>query len=524
MTKINFQFFLSLALAACTGTPNTVEVALAPSLISSLDGRTTVSAIVAEDATPIPDTAVQLTVDYTDRNGTPHVIAPIDGRTDERGVFAATLEGLQWDGTGKVTVTVDALAGEADFAVLDRTPPKVELLSPTTDNHVGPGLPIDVQVHVADEIGVGQVILDVTDNVQGNGNINRSTTLVSGTLDGTVTFRINVPQGAQAGETLVLYALATDLSGNSAAAMALTLTVDPTITIATPPGLMGSLLADGTATLLNDPRSIASSPKDGKLYVADVAGGACANHCIWQVDPATGTVNPTPVFAGLANVVGLGVIEGIAFDATGDNLYFTDRQDRTGRLTFNGTAYASPVLCNDPQTQRPQDPVHIVFDPTLGLLTPDGNGRELVQISTCAPGTAGVDFTNNQNFDQPHGIALGPTGEIYVSDQAANQLVRVDRANGAVTGFDAQIESPRGIEWFAGGTTPFADSLMVASARGGGGGGGGVIESTKGLGTKLAAAFLRNTATDLAFIGGTMFVLTSPSANNRGRIYKVSGF
>ena len=170
----------------------------------------------------------------------------------------------------------------------------------------------------------------------------------------------------------MLYALATDLSGNSAAAMPITLTVDPAITIATPPGLTGALLTDGTNATLNDPRSIASSPKDSKLYVADVAGGACANHCIWQVDPATGTVASTPVF------IGLGTIEGVAFDATGDNLYYTDNQDRTGQLTWNGTAYATPVLCNNAGTQRPQNPMHLVFDPTLGLLTADGNGQELV--------------------------------------------------------------------------------------------------------------------------------------------------
>jgi hypothetical protein len=506
MIKTSFRVSITLALGACAGTPNTVEVALAPPVISSLDGRTTVSAIVAEDAIPIADTAVQLTVEYTDRNGTAHAIEPIDGQTNDRGVFTTTVEGLLWDGTGTITVTSEGLAGEAVFAVLDRTPPKVEILSPTTDNRVGPGLPIDVRVHVTDEIGVGQVILDTTDNFGGNG---RSSTLVSGTQDGTVTFRLNVPQGAQAGQNMVLYALATDLSSNSAAAMPITLTVDPTITIATPPGLMGSLLADGSTASLNDPRSIASSPKDSKLYVADVAGGACAGHCIWQVDPTTGMVTPTPVF------VGVGVIEGVAFDATGDNLYYTDRQDRTGRLAWDGAAYTNPVICNATATQRPQDPIHVVFDPTLGLLTPDGNGKQLVQIATCAITTVGVNFTN-YNFDQPRGIALGPLGEIYVSDGNTEEIVRVDRTNGAVSVFETRVQEPYGMEWLATGATPYASSLMVTSSD-------RVIESTKGAGV-LAAAYLRNVPIDLAFLSGTMFVLTSPSANNRGRIYRVTGF
>jgi len=507
MTRASLWASIPVLLAACAGPPSTVEVALAPAVISSLDGRTTVTALVADHTTPLSEQSVQVTIDYTDRNGTAHPIDPINGTTNERGVFTTTIEGLAWDGTGTITVTAASETGEAVFAVLDRTPPKVTILPPTTDLRVGPGLPIDIQVHVTDEIGVGQVILDATGGFGGGGG--RSSTLVSGTQDGTVTFRLDVPNGAQPGPTLVLYALATDLSGNSAAAMPITLTVDPTITIATPPGLMGSLLADGTATLLTDPRAIASSPKDSKLYVADVAGGTCQGGCIWQVDPATGVVNPTPVF------VGQGELEGIAFDATGDNLYYSDRPDRTGRLTWSGTAYATPVECNNAGAQRPQDPYHLVFDPTLGLLTPDANGQELVRIATCAVGTTGADFTNH-NFDQPRGIGLGPAGEIYVSDQGAEEIVRVDRTTGAVSVFEARIQQPYGVEWLATGTTVYASSLMVAS-------GDRVIESTKGMGA-LAAAYLRNTPIDLAFIAGTMFVLTSPSQGNRGRIYKVSGF
>ena len=498
---------LPLLAIGCAGSPDTVQVGLAPDVISSLDGRTTITALTAEGATPVADSAVEIAIDYTDRNGTPHVIDGVTGKTNERGVFTATLEGLLWDGTGTVTVTTGDVSGEAAFAVLDRTPPVVTILPPTTDNRVGPGLPIDVQVHVTDEIGVGQLILDVT----GNGTIisNRSTRLVSGALDSTITFRVDIPNGAQASDTIELFALATDLSGNSAAATPITLTVDPTITIATPPGLVGALLTTGTTTSLNDPSAIASSPKDGKLYVADSAGGACNGACIWRVDPTTGVIDATPA------VVGAGQIEGVAFDATGDNLYYSDRQDRTARLTWNGTAYATTVVCNSIANQRPQDPYHLVFDPSLGLLTPDDNGQELARIATCDPTTSGTFFTNH-NFDQPRGIALGGAGEIFVSDEAADEIVRVDRTNGATTVFEGAIGAPYGLEWLAGGTSAFADSLMVASRD-------RVVESTRGAGT-LAAAYLRNAPIDLAFIGGTLFVLTSPSNNNRGRIYTVSGF
>lgn len=497
---------LVIATTACSSTPNTVEVALAPSVISSLDGRTTITALVAEDTTPIADHDVHVTIDYVDRNGTPHAIDPIDGTTNERGVFTATLEGLAWDGTGTITVDAGDATGAATFGVLDRTPPKVTILSPTTDMRVGPGLPLDIQVHVTDEIGVGQVILDTTGDF---GNGRRSTTLVSGTLDGTVTFRLDVPADAPAGPNQELFALATDLSGNSAVAAPLTLTIDPAIVIATPPGLAGSVLTNGSTAALANPRAIAASPKDGKLYVADIAGGACADHCIWQVDAATGAVATAPV------LVGLGVIEGVAFDAAGDNLYYTDRQRRTGRLTWNGTAYATPTLCNNAAAAPPEDPYHLVFDPARGLLMPDDARQEVVRVAACDATATGAELTNH-GFDQPRGIAIGGAGELYVSDLGAEEIVRVDPATGAATIFETRIGNPYGVEWLGASTTPFANSLMVASRD-------RIVESTQGAGT-TAAAYLRNPPIDVAFIAGTMFILTTPSQNDRGRIFKVTGF
>ena len=243
--------------AACTGDPDTVQVELSPSLISSIDGTTHVMAIVAAGTTPLDGEPVRITVDYTDRNGTAHPIDPIDAKTDSRRVVDATLSGLTWDGIGTVTVTTgNEVASSTTFTVLDRTPPKIEILPPTTDKHVGPGLPLDVQVRVTDEIGVSEVYLDATGGI----DTNRRTVVSSGAQDTTITFRMNVNANAQAGPTIQLYALASDLSGNYASATAMTLTVDPGITIATPPGLSGSLLVDGTQTQL-------ASPQIGRAHV-----------------------------------------------------------------------------------------------------------------------------------------------------------------------------------------------------------------------------------------------------------------
>ncbi len=507
----NYCFAFASVLAACTGAPDAVEVDLAPSLISSLKGSTTVSALVAAGATPLADEAVHLSVTYTDRNGTPHDVPAVDGKTNERGVFELMLTDLRWDGVGTVTVqSANGITGTATFTVLDRTPPVVEILPPTTDLHIGPGLPLEVAVKVTDEIGISQVILD-SDGTINNGA--RETVVASGSQDTTVTFRMTVPLDATTGPTVKLYALATDLSGNIAVAMPLTLTVDPAITIATPPGLMGSQFVDGSATQLSDPRSISLSAKDNKLYVADVtATGACAPSCVWRIDPTTGVIDATPIY------VGQGELEGVAVDATSDNLYITDRQNRIVRLTWSGTAYTTATACVDATQQQPQDPYHVVFDATLGILTVDGQDRNLQRIATCSASSQGAAVSVQDSFDSPRGIALGPTGELYVSDFGNDRVSRVNRTTGAVTAL-AGIDTPYGMEWLTGGASAFKDTLLVASQ------GSRMIESVTATGGQRAATYLRNTPIDLTVTAGTMFILTVPSAGvTHGRIYKVTGF
>jgi hypothetical protein len=226
-----FCLALLAPLAACAAGTNDVFVQLAPDVVSSLDGTVAVHATVLADRTPSPEESVEVSVDYTDRNGTPHTIAPVDGKTDKAGVFDATLSGLTWDGTG--TVKVDVLAGtaplkvdgkpveaDATFAVLDRTPPVVTIVPPA-NNQVRINTTTTVQVHVTDEIGVSQVFLEW----DGNQGRQRSSFVATGATDTMVGFDFQVPDTATIGSTIMLYALAADMSGNEAAAQPVTVTV-----------------------------------------------------------------------------------------------------------------------------------------------------------------------------------------------------------------------------------------------------------------------------------------------------------
>ncbi|MCE9577424.1 MAG: hypothetical protein K8W52_30020 [Deltaproteobacteria bacterium] len=216
-----------------------MTIELAPQLVSSIDGTVTVHAIALAERAPAPTEPIELTVTYQDRNGADHAIAAVDGTTDDAGAFTATIGGLTWDGTGTITATLlsgaagsppqmvgdQPIAASATFAVLDRTPPVVAITAP------GPltaGQDYQIAVHVTDEIGVSEVFFEDSgwpNNNNGNGGRQRATVIASGEADTTLMFRFTVPGQTPSGTTNTLYALASDLSGNQAAAAAITVTV-----------------------------------------------------------------------------------------------------------------------------------------------------------------------------------------------------------------------------------------------------------------------------------------------------------
>jgi hypothetical protein len=220
---MKLRLFMLLPLVGCAADANDVIVTLQPEVISSQDGTLQVHAVVLGDNAPKEAQAVNIAVDYTDRNGTAHMIAPFDGKTDKSGAVDASFMGLSWDGTGTVTVQVGTKgpSGAATFAVLDRTPPKATIMPPASARI---GQDTTVSVHVTDEIGISQVWFETSSTAGGNGQRQRSTVVASGSTDATISFDLAIPN-VQVGTTFTLYALAEDLSGNQAAAAPVTVTV-----------------------------------------------------------------------------------------------------------------------------------------------------------------------------------------------------------------------------------------------------------------------------------------------------------
>lgn len=219
-----------LAPFAGCATTNDVAVELAPDLISSIDGTLSVHALALSDRDPVGGDKIDVTVEYTDRNGTAHPIDPLTGSIDDNGAFEGAFTGLKWDGTGTVTAVVHGgdgdVTGTATFAVLDRSPPVITITPPTS---IRVNQDATITVHVTDEIGISQVSFEANfsgNGGNGNGNRQRSTVVSAGLLDANLTFDIRA-QDTQAGATLTLYALGSDLSGNQAAAKPVSITVTP---------------------------------------------------------------------------------------------------------------------------------------------------------------------------------------------------------------------------------------------------------------------------------------------------------
>jgi hypothetical protein len=211
---------------ACTYNPNVVEITLAPDVVSSLSGALAVHAVALHDKDPQSNKPIAITIDYADRFGTAHAIAEVDGKTDQRGEFDAVIMGLLWDGTGTVHATSKTSSttaeGDATFAVLDRTPPRVVINAPATAHA---GNTVDVTVNATDEIGVSQIIFQVNGNNNNFGGNGRDT-VTSGAMTVNAGFNFDINAQAPIGTVFTLDALAADLSGNEGVAAPVTVTVN----------------------------------------------------------------------------------------------------------------------------------------------------------------------------------------------------------------------------------------------------------------------------------------------------------
>jgi sugar lactone lactonase YvrE len=201
------------------------------------------------------------------------------------------------------------------------------------------------------------------------------------------------------------YAVAVDSAGNLFIAdnqNAVIRKVDPTGTITTIAGngVAGFSGDGGSATTaeLKDPRGVAVA-SNGDVYISDTG-----NQRVRKVDHSTGVIstvvgNGVASFAGdggLATLAELNFPRAVAVDTTG-NLYIADTANNRVRMvnpsgtitTFAGTG-------------------------TAGY---SGDG---------GPATAA-------NMNQPRGLAIDASSNVYIGDTGSNRVRRVDHASGNIT-------------------------------------------------------------------------------------------
>jgi sugar lactone lactonase YvrE len=171
------------------------------------------------------------------------------------------------------------------------------------------------------------------------------------------------------------------------------------------PGFSGDGIVGGaTNAMLSSPRGVVVDTAGTNLYVADTG-----NSVVRRVTPLTGpgtitTVagNTTPDFGGDGGPATSAMLknpEGVALNAAGNELYIGDTGNNRIRKVVN------------PAPNIPNPPGAGIITTVAGNGTSGFSGDGLQAISA--------------ELDGPTGVALGPTGNLFIADTSNNRIREV---------------------------------------------------------------------------------------------------
>ena len=279
-------------------------------------------------------------------------------------------------------------------------------------------------------------------------------------------------------------------SATSSPAVSLTVNTTGVTTLAGNPGDAG--YADGfyRNALFNSPGAVRTDSA-GNVYVADNT-----NNVIRRITPGgvVTTIAGQSGVSGSADGPALGGAtfndpSGVAIDSAG-NLYVSDGGNNTVRKisggvvsTLAGTAGVTGSVDGTGPAAQFENPQNIAFDPKSGnLFVPDGSGDTVRRITpggnvTTLAGLANTSGSSDgtgslARFNNPTGIAVDGSGNVYVADYGNNTIREVTPAGGVTTiagtagtsgsldgsGTSALFNSPAGVAVDAHGNVYVADS------------------------------------------------------------------
>jgi hypothetical protein len=214
-------------------------------------------------------------------------------------------------------------------------------------------------------------------------------------------------------------------------------------------GNAGSANGAGASALFNQPGGVAATAA-GVLYVADTA-----NALIRRV-AVDGTVTTFAGNAGLrGNVNGTGTAAtfsaptGVALDSLG-NLYVADATNHTIRkitadgavTTYAGQAGSAGSANGSASSAKFNNPTAVAVDSAGTVYVADTNNNTIRKITSAGTvstlaGVAGVSGSSDGTgagalFNQPQGLALDGSGNLYVADTGNSSVRRITSA-GVVT-------------------------------------------------------------------------------------------
>jgi sugar lactone lactonase YvrE len=223
-------------------------------------------------------------------------------------------------------------------------------------------------------------------------------------------------------------------------------------------GLVGSSGDGGPATsaTLSGPSSVALDPA-GNLYIAD-----SSNNLIRRIDAFTGIIATVAGSRslhgysgdqGLATAAALNTPNGLALDPSG-NLVFADTGNNVIRRVDAATGVITTVAGNGAAVfggdnglataASLNNPWGVLLAPTGELYIADQNNNRVRMVSTAGmittvagTGLAGLSGDNGPataaSLNVPAGLALDAAGNLYIADSGNNRVRKVSGATGNIT-------------------------------------------------------------------------------------------